>query len=642
MLPIQDINGDSAELTNITSFSRSRKVNGENTISFDLVPDDHTKEAYDMADFESVITFDDVDYIIKEVNQSNWGTRTRKSVDAVHEFFVHMIGRIQHDMHSGSITFVNALNRVFDPTDYDYQITSGTFPSERFENFGRENCLALFETVLDRFEAEFTVSGGMVFIRDQIGSQRDFQYRYKHNITSISRDGSTRNLATVIRGYGGEEDEDGNFPVEEEYRSPHISALGEIEADPVYHQNITTSDGMKDRLERDLIDEPEITVTVSIAELGINEARPGDWGFIIYEPMDLKVEARVVEVDEEFKFINGRWEAVDIQVTISNIKEVASDAMTRFEQTSKQMDRIMDGRDKIPNSALDKMFKLATDAINNARTELEFPEGQGIVARDKDDPNNIVRFNSGGLGVSDNGGYSYLAAITGYGVVAEVVTAGLLEGNYILGAYIEGSEIRGGEIIQESGSVRLEMQNGRLYSYVDEDLTMVYGRYDLEFFNRENEPIGKLTPLTNVQDPSLRGLGMEIDNDFFLIGIRGGEENVVHSTFRSSIDSQETVVAGPYIRNNGSDGSGLVLLANTYLRSSDSPTYIYDQPSIVMRQGRYENDMMLYYGGWNRRDDAVMEMRHRTSSESSTARLRLTADGVELLGEVKVNGTVIS
>lgn len=597
-----------------------------------MLPND---AAFSLVETESIVEFDGIEYIIRQVNETNAGDMTVKRVEAIERFFVDMIDSPQPAVHNGSITFQNALNFVFEHTDYTFNIVD-QFTAERFENFGRENALALFKTVLDRYGAEFTVSGNTVTLRERIGSHGDFQLRYGMNIRTIDKQDDTHNFATAIEGYGGEPDDDGNYPVHETYISPHADQFEKLRwADPVVDERLSTVAGMQARLQRVLVDEPQLSMTVDFADLraaGYTPLvpTPGDWGYIVYEPMgDFMTEARIVKIVEEF---DANLTPVRTQVEVSNIRRKLTDTMTDFSRTSKAVNQLLSGQKSLPFRALDEAVRLATKALQSAQTELEF--NNGIIAIDQTNANNVVLFNSAGVGISTDGGQEFRTAMTAHGIVADVITTGTLRAITVDGVEIYGSEIYGGTITQQSGGTELTMNNGRLTSYVDGDQTMIFGRYDLEFFNQQNSPIGKLTPLFNVGDPSIRGLGLEIEQDFFTVGIRQGEDNLVRPTFRSSAVESTTFVAGPYTRNNtSSDIATLSLFANTYLRGTDSPTSSVDQPAIVMTQGIAENNMRQYFGGWNNRTNAVWEVRYRNSSNSSNIRLRATNNGVEVFGD---------
>ncbi|WP_332632036.1 phage tail protein [Halalkalibacter flavus] len=332
MLLIKDINGNEELVTNIKGLERTRQVNGEKTLAFLVVPDESNEHSFGMIDTESIIAFEGEEYIIKQVNEQSNGHKSIKQVEAIHRFFVDMLNCIQLKVHNGSITFANVLEFVFKNTPYSYTIVDPFF-AERFENFGRENCLSLFQKILSRYGAEFYVEGYQVYLQREIGQKRDFQYRYGYNTKTLNKEISTKNLATIIRGYGGTPDDEGNYPIEKEYISPNVEKFGEIYADPVVNENLSTVEGMQNHLQKVLIDEPQLSITIDIAEIG-EEANEGDYGFVIYEPMNVDIEARVVELKETYDY---NLKLIHTAVTLSNLRENATDTMVRIQMTNKTL-----------------------------------------------------------------------------------------------------------------------------------------------------------------------------------------------------------------------------------------------------------------------------------------------------------------
>ena len=193
MLSVTDLNGNTELIAQFKNFYRGRKVNGEKTIGFIAFPTHEVN--WDLIDTQSMIEFDNEEYIVKKVVEKNAGKKSIKHVEAVHRFFDDMIGYVQHDVHNGSLTFFNALSLIFDPTPYNFHIVD-PFNAEAFENFGRDNCLSMFKHALNRYGAEFYVQGYNVYLMRQIGSDIDFQYRYRHNVKVIDKEISTLNLAS--------------------------------------------------------------------------------------------------------------------------------------------------------------------------------------------------------------------------------------------------------------------------------------------------------------------------------------------------------------------------------------------------------------------------------------------------------------
>lgn len=430
MLPITNILGETHLLTGVKQVSRKKKVNGEKTISFVVIPTGTNNHSFESVDNESRIVFDKEPYIIKRIQERNIGNTSIKQVEAVHAFFNDMINSYQYDMHSGSQTFFAAMQRVFGPTDYTFSIVD-SFSSKEFDNFGRDNCLSLFKTALDRYGAEFEVIGKRVYLKEKIGADTGFQLRWKKNIKSIEKQVNTDGLATVIRGFGGKPDDNGIYPIEREYRSLNESIFGELHATAVYDERITTITGMDERLKKDLIDEPQLSITVHIAEIDGDVKNEGDSGFIIYEPMNVKLKARAVEIDETFEFFEKEWNVIQTAVTLANLRTQLKDITTRFANTSKRLDRLFEGRESLPYNVLPEAMRIAAEAINNSLTEIQYPPGQGMVLRDPNDDNLLVRLTSAGIGLSEDGGQTYRSALTGAGIVTNELVAGVIRTNNI-------------------------------------------------------------------------------------------------------------------------------------------------------------------------------------------------------------------
>src|SRR5690606_22350208 len=145
----------------------------------------------------------------------------------------------------------------------------------------------------------------------------------------------------------------------------------------------------------------------------------------IYEPMnDLLLETRILEIREVF---NANFTVIKTEVTLANHKKTF--AGTMFDNVDKRLKDIVGDNGKIKYNVLDEAVKIASEAIKNAQTELEFING--ITGRDKDNPNLLTRFTGRGIGVSSDGGNTFPDAITGHGVNTNLLTAGQIKTNNV-------------------------------------------------------------------------------------------------------------------------------------------------------------------------------------------------------------------
>ncbi|MEH7246454.1 phage tail protein [Neobacillus niacini] len=426
MLTITDIGGNTEALTGYRGLRRKRNVNGEKTLAFLVMPTDQNAHSFPMVAEESIVEFDGEPYRIKQLAEKSRGTTFYKEVVAVHTFF-DLIDEHVYALHNGSMTFQAALQFVLGGTEYTWSIVD-TFYAQDFENFGDENRLALFQTLLVRYGAEFTLNGTHITFRERIGNATDFQFRYSYNVKTISRDVKTSNLSTYIKGFGKQND-DGTYVVESEYTSPNAAVFGVRHAKPVRDERYTTLDGLNARLQAELIDEPEVSITIDFADLRragfpFDVPSEGDDVFLIYEPIGIDVEARLVDIDEEFT--EGSDLPIMTVVTLGNIR---SSIVDRWASVEKQVNGIIGGDGKVRYNVLDAAVKRATEALQRAETELAFENG--IIARSKTNPNHLVLLNSAGVGISSDGGQTFREAITAEGFVLSAGAIGQLAANNI-------------------------------------------------------------------------------------------------------------------------------------------------------------------------------------------------------------------
>lgn len=436
MLVVTALNGQAEPLANVRDLQRKRRINGEKELSFSLLSDEIDQLGFNLVQELSTITFDGEKYVIDQLEEIGYGDRTMKNVDAVHEFFPKMIDSFQYTTTSGTKTFSQILSFVFNETGYTFTIVD-SFPSQTFENFGNDNRLALFQKALEAFGAEFELIGNIVRLKLEIGTKTDFQFRYGFNIKTFSRTVDTKGLTTYIKGFGqpmvdGDGNPSGNYVVQGEYSSPYISVLGKREASPLYDDRITSLTALTNAMKAAIQDTPLLTLKLDFVDLraaGYPYIIPneGDYVWVIYEPMDdLTLQVRITEVEETFDW---NLEPVATNVTLATMRRDITDTIASFSNTSKTVDKVISPSGTVKTDILSEDVKNATRAVNSALTELSFRNG--IRAIDPSNPNRIVVFTSSGIGISEDGGATYRSALTGDGMVAEVLTSGVLNTNNV-------------------------------------------------------------------------------------------------------------------------------------------------------------------------------------------------------------------
>lgn len=458
-LYVTDISGNTEALSGYKTLKRLRSVSGEKTLAFLILPTSQNTHSFNMVQEESIAEFKGETYRIKQMNEKSKGPVVFKEVVAIHTFF-DLIDEFVYDTYTGSMTFQAALQFVLGPFGYTWDILD-TFYAQDFENFGNGNPIKLFNELRKRYGFEYTLNGTHLTFKKKIGNATDFQFRYNYNIKTITRSVNTNNLSTYIRGFGAK-NEDGSYAIQSEYTSPNASIFGIKHADPVYDERYTTVEGLDERL-REIKDTPDVSVTVDFVDMRragypYDVPNEGDDVFLIFEPMNnLDLETRIIDITEEFaEFIEY---PVKTDVTLANYRKNMTDQFVEFSRTQKTVTDIVEGNTKLPYSVLDDAVKRATEALQSAQTELEF--SNGIIARDKNDPNKLVLFNSGGMGVSTDNGVTFRTAMTADGIVADLITAGTM-----LFDRMQGGFLRLGDAYDD-GELHVYNANGNIIGRVD-------------------------------------------------------------------------------------------------------------------------------------------------------------------------------
>lgn len=431
-LTITDLQGNTEILTGFKSFKRNRRVNGEKIISFLILPTEGNQHSFPMVQEEHKVEFKNETYVIKSLTERTIGNTYYKQVECIHDFFVNMINKQKYEVHNGSMQFLDALDFIFKDTGYQ-PVAIENFYAKDFQNFGKDNRLALLKKVLERYKAEMSIDKNQVRFQTKIGEDTDFQFRYNFNIKTFERNVDTKNLGTYIRGYGA----DGLM---REYTSPNKEKFGFLEATQINDDRFTTTEGLDRALREAIQDTPLVSITIDFVDLrkaGYPYIVPneGDRVLLIYEPMDVDIETRIMEIEEEY---DANLDPISCRVTLANYRK--DFAGTLLQNVNKTIGEIVTDDGKIKYNVLDEAVKLATEAIKSAQTELTFENG--ILAIDKENKNNMVIINSNGVGISRDGGHTIKEALTYKGLVASVGIVGSFSANNIKSGTIDAEDVK--------------------------------------------------------------------------------------------------------------------------------------------------------------------------------------------------------
>lgn len=495
-------------------------LNGNQNIVIQVI--DNKVNNHFISDIEKMWEFvdnDETEYKIRFMTVKGVGDTQYKELRAEPLFFDAFDNDRIYKSYNGSMTFVRACDTLFDKTDYNYTF-SGTFNAVEWENFGGgESRLETFKRILNRYGAEFRIIGNTIHFTELVGDDTNILYAHRLNASEIEMTEDATGYWTYIEGYGNYDDGDDPFEnakLKRTYRSPLANVIGVRHAPPILDGRVKVVDTLDKALKNTVDESLKLTIDAnmrSFRQQGFTEYIPnvGDRVFIQDGRIDLDEEVRVVQT----KILrNWKGEIIDFQATLGT-DGVVKRRQAKMSTAVKNITDIMGGKTKLPFNVLDNAVIHATKALQNAETELQFPDIGGILAVDKNNPNLVTLFNSAGIGVSKDGGRTFKNAITGEGIVAERILAGTVHG-----LILQGGEVIGGKFTTTGGSSNIEIENGFLNTFENGERTSrLGGKYHT--FYRDNKTIGHIGTDSWTGDPSYRGLVFYADEaDFFGWGVK--------------------------------------------------------------------------------------------------------------------------
>lgn len=682
---IIDLNGEEYPLK--ATSANDEELNGDHIFSATILPNKtNLPFIKDIAEMWRVVDHDEVEHVIQYVKRKGVGNKMRVEIKAIPLFFDAMDNFRIYFRHDGSATAYEVFNIIFyylrrDGGHNFNFVLNGTFYAVQWEGlFDGETALESFKRALERYGAEFRIVGNVVYIENQVGRDTDIMYRHRLNASNIEQEIDANEMWTFARGYGdyGGNSEDGET-VEDwrdaklirEYTSPLAEIIGVRHAPPIKNGNITLASTMDEQL-KTLVDESlKISVSADVHDLSkqgypIAQSETGDRVTLIDERIGLNMEVRVIK---QKKTRNWKGEVIGLNITFGTAG-IAKRHQANMKTAIDSITELIEGRKKLPFSALDNAVAEATKRFQRVVSELQIPENGGLMAVEKGNPNNIVLFNSAGLAISNNGGSSIRTAITGDGIAAETIIGKILIGNNLLienenssfvvdgngvildggaikingglpddqiknadkwnrqGTYIDENGIYTGNITAEqitAGTLtkgigrRIEIDGGQIESYAGNQLTMAFGSYDLSFYHPNGQRVGRFGP-GNIIDTDIPGLRLILENNEGYFSIGHHYAGLIRPTFRTySYDNNfYTMIAGPYtVTEDVSAG----LYASSYNWGSSGRAT--DQAAFLAVRENREFNSKIYYGGAGLRNRSRFKLLYNLDSNTT----RLIAEG---------------
>ena len=261
------------------------RLNERNKVSFDLVA------------HESSIFYRGQEFIIKQLSDGGEGSSLYKTVVATHVYYSIAEG-YQYDTMTGRRTMRQLLAHIFAAGNrgfgWDLIDPNNVLGSRDVENFGDDSYLGLINKLLSDFGAVVIPDNRRLtfYPIGSYGQQTEQQIRYKHNTDDVRFDIDTLSLRTQIRGFGGTDDDDREYFAPITYTSPESAKWGIRIQQPVRDERYQVAANMRERLIRELQDQPAITGVVTLK--WATEINKGDFVPFIYEPLNINTYIQVV------------------------------------------------------------------------------------------------------------------------------------------------------------------------------------------------------------------------------------------------------------------------------------------------------------------------------------------------------------
>ncbi|NOP79591.1 phage tail protein [Bacillus paranthracis] len=461
LLTIEDIYGNSEPLSGFKSLKSVRKLNGERTLSFMVVPTEENAHTMPLLQEESRVRFDKEDYVIKQVIERKVGNRYVKQCEAIHSFFVDFMGAYEYKTYTGKFKLWQILDILFKGTKHKYAYNtyspdgSGRVldVEKELTGFGNDNKLSLVYKALELWGAYFEFieetldEGKYMWVSSNPGKDRGFQLRYNYNIKAIERNIDSKGLTTYIKGFGKE--------IETEYKSPMADLFGEVHAVPFSDERFTIKENLIEKLKTLVSDKPNVSITVDFIDLLQMEypkeipPNEGDPIYLIYEPLGIDLITRIVEITEEY---DEELNLLKTLVTLSNFNKgmssMAAQSVQSVQNVQKTVVNVKQETNKLKDTVgtLSESTKQTIDTLASVEKELRLKDG--IIAVNPINPKKLIIFDSTGIRISNDGGLT-ASSIIGYEGLS---LDGGFKGN------ISADKIRGGLISSDNGKLKIDLK----------------------------------------------------------------------------------------------------------------------------------------------------------------------------------------
>ncbi|MDT2793253.1 phage tail protein [Enterococcus thailandicus] len=278
----------------IVECKKTKGVNGEKSLSGTIYTNNEILEGIGRG---WRLQFEDENYCLTYVNPIDEGTRIVVEFDAVHEFFFDLKKSVIYSEMNGSNTADAYLRFIFNGSGYDYRLEI-SIPAFEKESFGMKNRLDLFKDFISSTGAEFSVSGKVVRILEQVGTNLSTIVKKGFNLNELRIEKDPGSFITYLKGYGAfvdpENESKGRLIVE--YLSPLAEIYGKLEGDPIIDERYKVESNFIARLKKDVEESYGISVNIDMVDLtqaGYKYDQPHEGDYIMAINKDLEFEQQI-------------------------------------------------------------------------------------------------------------------------------------------------------------------------------------------------------------------------------------------------------------------------------------------------------------------------------------------------------------
>ncbi|MFT4329208.1 phage tail protein [Streptococcus pyogenes] len=307
----------------ISVIRHTNAVNGERSVSGEIYTN---SDVLNNIDRGWRLRFEDEYYVVIYAKPVDVGQKTQVSFDAIHQFFWDFSkSSIYEGLGDGSHTIDTYLETVFKGSGYRYKLEVGV-NAFRKQSFNYKSRLDLFNEIIKATGLEFSVSGKVVRLLKNIGTDLSTVVRKNFNMNDLTIEKNIDSFITYQKGFGAWTDPEDHSKgrLEAEYESPLAKEYGRLEGAPLTDERFTVADNLKEALKSNVENSYKISVKINMEDLmraGYRCERPvaGDYIMAINETLGFQERIRIVSFTS---YYDATGALVKHEVTCNDIGSV--------------------------------------------------------------------------------------------------------------------------------------------------------------------------------------------------------------------------------------------------------------------------------------------------------------------------------